>query len=81
MHIAPGCGTEDFELSKVEDLPVLTPVDESGRFSADYGWLAGRGAHDVADDVIDDLRERGLLVDARPRSPTAIPSAGAATRR
>ena len=64
VHIAPGCGTEDFELSKVEDLPVLTPVDESGRFYADYGWLAGAGRHDAADDIIADLRKRDLLVDA-----------------
>ena len=32
VHIAPGAGTEDFELSKVHDLPVLVPIDESGRF-------------------------------------------------
>ena len=32
VHIAPGAGTEDFELSTVHDLPVLIPVDESGRF-------------------------------------------------
>ena len=30
VHIAPGCGGEDFELRKVHDLAVLTPVDESG---------------------------------------------------
>ena len=27
VHIAPGCGPEDFELSQVHDLPTLTPVD------------------------------------------------------
>ncbi len=64
VHIAPGAGTEDFELSKVEDLPVLTPVDESGRFYPEYGWLAGRSAHDAADDIIADLRQRAILVDA-----------------
>ena len=26
----PGCGAEDFELSRVHDLPVLAPIDESG---------------------------------------------------
>jgi isoleucyl-tRNA synthetase len=41
VHIAPGAGTEDFELSRVHDLPVLVPVDESGRFHHDYGWLHG----------------------------------------
>ena len=37
VHIAPGCGGEDFELSRVHDLPILTPVDEAGRFYDDYG--------------------------------------------
>jgi isoleucyl-tRNA synthetase len=64
VHIAPGCGTDDFELGKAEGLSVLTPVDESGRFYPDYGWLAGRGAHDAADDIISDLRSRELLVEA-----------------
>src|SRR4051812_8751856 len=64
VHIAPGCGTEDFELGKVEDLPVLMPVDESGRFFESYGWLDGRQAHDAADDIIEDLRKRELLVEA-----------------
>jgi len=64
VHIAPGCGSEDFELSKVNDLAVLTPVDESGHFYPDYGWLARRSVHDAADDIIADLRQRGMLVDA-----------------
>ena len=32
VHIAPGAGAEDFELSRVHDLPVLAPIDEAGRF-------------------------------------------------
>jgi isoleucyl-tRNA synthetase len=64
VHIAPGCGSEDFDLSKVEDLPVLMPVDESGRFLPDFGWLAGRGAHEAGDDIVEDLRTRGLLAEA-----------------
>jgi isoleucyl-tRNA synthetase len=64
VHIAPGCGSEDFELSRTEGLAVLAPVDEAGQFTAEYGWLAGREARAVADDVIKDLRDRGILVDA-----------------
>ncbi|HEX4906229.1 MAG TPA: isoleucine--tRNA ligase [Acidimicrobiales bacterium] len=64
VHIAPGCGGEDFELGKVEDLAVLTPVDESGRFFETYGWLAGKQAHEAADEIIEDLRTRELLVEA-----------------
>jgi len=64
VHIAPGCGAEDFELGKVEGLGVLMPVDESGRFFEAYGWLRGKQAHEAADEIIDDLRARELLVDA-----------------
>ncbi|HEX3267379.1 MAG TPA: isoleucine--tRNA ligase [Gaiellaceae bacterium] len=61
VHIAPGAGTEDFELSQVHDLPVLVPVDESGRFYPDYGWLHGSSTVEAADQIVGDLRERGLL--------------------
>ena len=64
VHIAPGCGTDDFALGQAEGLPVLMPVDEAGRFFPEYGWLAGRATVDVADDVTASLRERGLLVRA-----------------
>ncbi|MEP6892508.1 MAG: class I tRNA ligase family protein, partial [Gaiellaceae bacterium] len=64
VHIAPGCGGEDFELSRVHDLPLLTPVDESGHFYDDYGWLHGLSTADSADQIVGDLGERGLLVSA-----------------
>jgi isoleucyl-tRNA synthetase len=64
VHIAPGCGAEDFELSRVHDLPVLTPVDESGRFYDDYGWLHGLSTVEAAAQIIGFLEERGRLVEA-----------------
>jgi isoleucyl-tRNA synthetase len=64
VHIAPGCGGEDFELSKLHGLPVLTPVDESGRFYDDYGWLHGLSTTEAADQIIGRLGETGFLVEA-----------------
>jgi isoleucyl-tRNA synthetase len=64
VHIAPGCGGEDFELSRVHGLAVLTPVDEAGRFYDDYGWLHGLSTVEAADQLIGNLAERGLLVAA-----------------
>src|SRR5947208_4211071 len=64
VHIAPGAGTEDFELSRVHDLPVLAPVDESGRFYDDYGWLHGLSTIEAAEQIIGRLEERGRLVEA-----------------
>jgi isoleucyl-tRNA synthetase len=64
VHIAPGCGAEDFELSRVHDLPVLAPIDESGLMLPGYGELEGKTTDAVIDPVIESLRERGLLVEA-----------------
>jgi isoleucyl-tRNA synthetase len=64
VHIATGCGGEDFELGRQLGLPVLTPVDEGGHFYPDYGWLHGLSTGDAADQIVGDLKERGLLVEA-----------------
>jgi isoleucyl-tRNA synthetase len=64
VHIAPGCGTEDFELGQRYDLPVLMPVDESGRFYDSFGWLHGMSSHEAAEQIIGDLQEKGILVEA-----------------
>jgi isoleucyl-tRNA synthetase len=64
VHIAPGCGPEDFELSRVHDLPTLTPVDEAGKFYDDYGWLHGLSTTESADQIVGRLAETGFLVEA-----------------
>ncbi|HET7571557.1 MAG TPA: isoleucine--tRNA ligase [Gaiellaceae bacterium] len=64
VHIAPGAGAEDYELSRIHDLPVLTPIDEAGRMLPLYGAFAGLTTVEVAEPVIEALRERGLLVEA-----------------
>ena len=32
VHIAPGCGAEDFQLGRELGLPVIGPIDEDGRY-------------------------------------------------
>jgi isoleucyl-tRNA synthetase len=64
VHIAPGAGTEDFELGRIHDLPVIVPIDESGRILPGFGLLEGLSTDEVEDVVIEDLRERELLVEA-----------------
>ena len=63
VHIAPGAGAEDFELSRIHDLPVLAPLDEAGRMLPGFGF-DGLASDEVAEPVIRDLRHRGLLVEA-----------------
>ncbi|MGB1251283.1 MAG: class I tRNA ligase family protein [Candidatus Promineifilaceae bacterium] len=57
VHIAPGCGAEDFGLSKDNNLPVLAPLDENGYFVAEYEWQTGQSVFDVKDAVFDHLRK------------------------
>jgi isoleucyl-tRNA synthetase len=64
VHIAPGAGQEDFELGRVHDLPVLSPVDEAGRFYETYGWLHGLSTTDAADQIVGQLAEKGFLLEA-----------------
>jgi isoleucyl-tRNA synthetase len=66
VHIAPGCGAEDFALSKTEKLPVLIPIDENARYVSGYGWLEGKDARDVASEIAADLEKRGLLFRGEP---------------
>jgi isoleucyl-tRNA synthetase len=63
VHIAPGAGSEDFELGALHDLPVLAPVDGSGRFYPEYGWLAGLSTVEASQPIIDSLLHKGVLVD------------------
>lgn len=61
VHIAPGCGAEDFELGQRLSLPNVCPVDESGIFYPNFGFFAGKDAGEVSDLVFDQLKERGKL--------------------
>ena len=64
VHIAPGCGGEDFSLAAPNDLVVVQPVDESGHFGDDFGWLHGMSTAEAREQIIDNLDERGILVEA-----------------
>ena len=63
VHIAPGCGAEDFELARLHDLPVLMPIDEGGRMLPPYGDFATLTTDEVAAPVTQSLQERGLLIE------------------
>ena len=73
VHIAPGCGQEDFDLGRQHGLPAIAPVAEDGRYLEGFGPLAGASALDAAPAIVRMLRERGALVARAPyrhRYPT-----------
>ncbi|HEU0072563.1 MAG TPA: class I tRNA ligase family protein [Dehalococcoidia bacterium] len=63
VHIAPGCGAEDYALSKELGLAVIAPLEEDGTYTVGggFGALEGRFAGDVPEDVFASLAEKGVL--------------------
>ena len=68
VHSAPGCGQEDYHLSKENKLVAISPLDEGGRYAEGFGPFTGRADDEVTDDIIASLKEKGLLV-GRERYP------------
>jgi isoleucyl-tRNA synthetase len=68
VHIAPGCGAEDFQLGKALGLPVIGPIDEDGVYYPGFGWLSGRDAPNVAGEIVDDLERHGFFYHLEPYS-------------
>ncbi|MBQ3214198.1 MAG: isoleucine--tRNA ligase [Clostridia bacterium] len=61
VHIAPGCGAEDFELGKQFNLPEICPIDEQGVMLENTGFLAGKKTTDVVELVVNRLKEDNKL--------------------
>src|SRR5438034_1199012 len=64
VHIAPGHGEDDYWLGKQNGLSILSPVDDHGRFTEEAGLpnLTGKYVFDANVDIVNLLRERGMLL-------------------
>ena len=61
VHIAPGCGAEDFELGEELGLAKVMPVDDMGIFLDGFGWMTGKDSHTVAPEVFEHLEQAGKM--------------------
>ena len=73
VHIAPGCGKEDFAPRQgARRRPAIAPLDDSGVFLDGFGELTGKSANDPAttDWILDNLQKKGrlLAVEKYPHS-------------
>src|SRR5947209_2569300 len=64
VHIAPGHGEDDYALGLKNSFPILSPVDDHGRYTNEVGIpeLVGKYVFDANADIIRILRERGMLL-------------------
>ncbi len=64
VHIAPGHGEDDYSLGRKNKLSILSPVDDHGRFTDEAGLpnLTGKYVFDANIDIVNLLRERGMLL-------------------
>ncbi|MFA5794262.1 MAG: isoleucine--tRNA ligase [Candidatus Brocadiia bacterium] len=62
VHIAPGHGIEDYESGLKYKLPVISPVDKSGRFTAEAGIFPGERVFDADPKICQLLADQKLLL-------------------
>jgi isoleucyl-tRNA synthetase len=61
VHIAPAYGEDDYRVGREEGLPVISLVDEAGRFVPEVTDWAGRPVKEADPEIIRNLEGRGLL--------------------
>ncbi|AIY90260.1 isoleucine--tRNA ligase [Geoglobus acetivorans] len=62
VHVAPGHGLEDYELGMKQGLEVFNPVDDRGVYREEAGKYAGLNVKEANKVIIEDLRNKGLLL-------------------
>jgi isoleucyl-tRNA synthetase len=62
VHTAPGHGQDDYVTGKKFNLPVIMPVDKTGRFTEEAGNLIGKDVLDANPTIIDSMRKNGTLI-------------------
>ena len=65
VHTAPGHGEDDFQTGQRENLPILSPVDEGGRFTTAAKYK-GKKVLDANPEIVEDLKAAGALVGYDP---------------
>ena len=61
VHIAPGCGSEDFDLGKKIGLPTISPLDEAGTYKQGFSEFSGKSYREVNKQVLHDLDQRRFV--------------------
>ncbi|MGH3938188.1 MAG: isoleucine--tRNA ligase, partial [Pseudonocardiaceae bacterium] len=70
VHLAPAFGAEDLAAAREHGLPLVNPIDASGRFTADVPLVGGQFFKEADEALVADLRARGVLWRFEPYQHT-----------
>ncbi len=62
VHIAPGHGYEDYQIGLKYSLPVVSPVDDEGKFSDEVRFVKGKLVFDANEDILNLLKQKEILL-------------------
>ncbi len=62
VHMAPGCGPEDYEVGREYNIPPFNNLNQKGEFPEEMGPFAGRIARRDDNKFIEDFEKAGTLV-------------------
>jgi isoleucyl-tRNA synthetase len=66
VHLAPGCGPEDYEVGRENNIPPFNEIDQYGVFPESMGRFAGWVAKKDDEKFVDVLKEKGALIAISP---------------
>lgn len=66
VHIAPGCGSEDFDLGKKIGLPAISPLNDAGIYVNGFGQFSLKRYSEVNKEVLADLEQRRFSYKTKP---------------
>jgi isoleucyl-tRNA synthetase len=62
VHMAPGFGEDDLEVCRAAGIPIVVPVDDTGRFTAAVPDWAGQNVFEANPGIIKALKQHGDVV-------------------
>lgn len=65
VHIAPAFGEDDNAICRKYNIPLVQPVDSSGKFTEEVSDYAGKNVHEISDQIAIDLKKSGKAIQSK----------------
>lgn len=62
VHTAPAFGEDDYAVCRKYGIPLVQPVDDRGKFTAEVNDFKGKFVHDTNKEIIEFLKKQGKVI-------------------